>query len=381
MEAARLLAALGWDEASSSLSAAPSSISSPPAPTSIDTIMASAAQALSLLGDSAARIDGPRLLRRADSSQGPVPGGRRSVTGSSYLFRASDEWLAMTLAREWDREALPAISQGALDGACSAAELEAFVRSAPAASVVRRVRLLDVPAARLGEEAHNSMPWQLRPLGKASRRRRAAPRVLDISSLWAGPLCGWILQAVGCDVLKIESVDRPDAGTHRLFPELNQGKETIRIDLTAEDGRARMQELCRDADLVIASCRQRVAGRLGLLPSGRSGGAPVTIAISGYGWLSEKRHQVAFGDDAAVAGGLVGWEFDRTPVFLGDAIADPLTGLFAAVAGMAALQDGRAWFIDAPLTRAAAYAAARLGSSQNYSATASPALATSMSSV
>ncbi len=57
---------------------------------------------------------------------------------------------------------------------------------------------------------------------------------------------------------------------------------------------------------------------------------------------------MAFGDDAAVAGGLVARD-DQGPCFCADAIADPLTGLAAAVAVLNALGDGGAWVIDASM--------------------------------
>ena len=57
----------------------------------------------------------------------------------------------------------------------------------------------------------------------------------------------------------------------------------------------------------------------------------VWLRITGYGTEAGSAERVAFGDDAAVAGGLVGYD-GAGPVFVGDAIADPLTGLEAAAA-------------------------------------------------
>ena len=55
---------------------------------------------------------------------------------------------------------------------------------------------------------------------------------------------------------------------------------------------------------------------------------------------------MAFGDDAAVAGGLICRLPDGTPVFCGDAIADPLTGLHAGLAALAADTAGGGVLID-----------------------------------
>jgi len=62
---------------------------------------------------------------------------------------------------------------------------------------------------------------------------------------------------------------------------------------------------------------------------------------------------VAFGDDAAAAGGLVGWSGDR-PVFFGDAIADPLSGIAAAAATVDALGCGGRWLLDVSMASVAA---------------------------
>ena len=54
---------------------------------------------------------------------------------------------------------------------------------------------------------------------------------------------------------------------------------------------------------------------------------------------------MAFGDDAAAAGGLVTWN-GADPLFCSDAVADPLTGLVAASACVSALRSGERWFLD-----------------------------------
>jgi hypothetical protein len=66
---------------------------------------------------------------------------------------------------------------------------------------------------------------------------------------------------------------------------------------------------------------------------------------------------VAFGDDAAAAGGLVAWTATG-PVFAGDALADPLTGLAAAAAARGPrVGAGRRWLVDLALAAVAAWVA------------------------
>ena len=66
---------------------------------------------------------------------------------------------------------------------------------------------------------------------------------------------------------------------------------------------------------------------------------------------------MAFGDDAAAAGGLVRWTPSGAPRFLGDALADPITGLAAALGALKGLDEGGGVLVDVALARLAAGAA------------------------
>jgi hypothetical protein len=70
------------------------------------------------------------------------------------------------------------------------------------------------------------------------------------------------------------------------------------------------------------------------------------ISITGYGRGEPQAQWVAFGDDAAVAAGAT---VGDPPLFCGDALADPLTGLHAAVAGWAFWQGGGGVLLDLSL--------------------------------
>jgi crotonobetainyl-CoA:carnitine CoA-transferase CaiB-like acyl-CoA transferase len=83
----------------------------------------------------------------------------------------------------------------------------------------------------------------------------------------------------------------------------------------------------------------------------------VWLAISGYGRDAPMRDWIAYGDDAGVAAGL-SWlvgEQGRDPVFCGDAIADPLTGLHAALLALAAWRSGGGVLLDLALHGVAAW--------------------------
>jgi crotonobetainyl-CoA:carnitine CoA-transferase CaiB-like acyl-CoA transferase len=89
----------------------------------------------------------------------------------------------------------------------------------------------------------------------------------------------------------------------------------------------------------------------------------VWVSITGYGRREPGAAWVAYGDDAAVAAGLARatGEPEGVPLFCGDAIADPLAGLHAAVFALAAYRQGRAALLDVSLCDAAAHAACFAG--------------------
>src|SRR5699024_7724354 len=130
----------------------------------------------------------------------------------------------------------------------------------------------------------------------------------------------------GATVVKVETRERPDgarAGNRAFFDWMNTGKLSYALDFDAPE----LATLLTVADVVIEASRPGGLARRGLGAdqlAARRG--RVWVRISGYG--ADHPDRVAFGDDAAVAGGLVTTRADG-PVLAGDAIADPLTGLQA----------------------------------------------------
>jgi crotonobetainyl-CoA:carnitine CoA-transferase CaiB-like acyl-CoA transferase len=168
--------------------------------------------------------------------------------------------------------------------------------------------------------------------------------VVDLSALWAGPLVGSVLVRLGARVVKVESTTRPDGarvGSPRHFATLDRGKEPATLDLTTPVGRSHLHRLVEGADVVITSARPRALEQLGLDPvEAVCAGRPrVWVMVTGYGTDPGSAARVAFGDDAAAAGGLVVRD-DQGPCFCADAVADPVTGLAASAAVLRALADG-----------------------------------------
>jgi crotonobetainyl-CoA:carnitine CoA-transferase CaiB-like acyl-CoA transferase len=188
-------------------------------------------------------------------------------------------------------------------------------------------------------------------------------KVLDLSALWAGPLCGAVFAEMGASVIKAEIVSRPDS-TRIFMPEffrrLNGRKTDLRLDFSKARDQTRLHDEILESDVVITSSRPRAFASWGLSPETVFAANPnlVWVAITGYGWTGDDALRVAFGDDAAAAGGLLHWSQEGLPEFLGDALADPVTGMVAAAAALRSILAGGGVLIDAALARCAAEAAA-----------------------
>lgn len=288
-----------------------------------------------------------------------APPGRISPNGACRLVRAADGWIAVNLARDEDRDLVPAWL-GCDFGADPWDPIEANAGNRACGALVEGATLLGLPVAAVGERTAEGPRAPLIRMAVGAVRR-GPPKVVDLSALWAGPLCGAILAAMGGDVVKVESRRRPDPtreSTPGFFAALNGAKAHLALDLGGPEGRARLADEIATADVLITSARPRALPSLGLDADALFAANPglVWVAVTGHGWTGAGSQRVAFGDDAAAAGGLVGWE-DETPRFLGDALADPLTGLAAAIGALSGLEQGGGVLVDASLAGSAAGAA------------------------
>ncbi len=105
----------------------------------------------------------------------------------------------------------------------------------------------------------------------------AGLRVIDLTNFWAGPMAGCYLADMGADVVKVESIQRPDgmrfAGAARkeplwewspVFHGANTGKRDVTLSLASEEGMALIRRLLVDADVVIENFSARVLENFGL---------------------------------------------------------------------------------------------------------------------
>jgi hypothetical protein len=322
-------------------------------------------------------LDGAALLgERAACAQlsrrGPLSPG-----GSCRLLPCSDGWLAVNLARSDDLAALAAWLQLDTDTPSSTANawplLERELAHRSCGPLLGRAELLGMPVSRVTRPASVAPPWMRFAQGTTSLNGLALaanpPLVVDLSSLWAGPLCAQLLADCGARVIKVESTRRPDGarqGPPRFYDLLNHGKQSVAVDFADDSDLALLRSLLEVADVVVESSRPRALEQLGISTGELLLRRPglLWIAITGHGRDSGR---VAFGDDAAAAAGLCPWvDGDRPdknggeqqqPLFCGDAVADPLAGLHAAVATLALRRAARGGLVDLSLASVAAHCA------------------------
>ncbi|MFS0898270.1 CoA transferase [Mycolicibacterium litorale] len=302
-------------------------------------------------------VDIPELLTGRAALLGLSPPGRISAGGATRLLPARDGWCALTLSRADDVAAVPALLESDGVGPDPWPAITDWLAARDADAAVTRARLLGMPAAVPGETPA-AQPVVASVAPPALPRTWADLLVVELASMWAGPLCGRLLARAGATVVKVESPVRPDgtrAGSTEFFDWMNSGKRCVTADF---DAPADLSALLAAADVVIEGSRPAALTRRGLGPEAvpaRDG--RVWVRITGYGTAGECADRVAFGDDAAVAGGLVGGA-DGAPCFVGDAIADPLTGLGAAHAVFESLRRGGGELIEVSMAAVAAgYAA------------------------
>ena len=166
----------------------------------------------------------------------------------------------------------------------------------------------------------------------------AGLRVVELSTTWAGPMCGCMLADFGADVIKVE---HPNGEIARYAPPflpgtdppisfmqatVNRNKRSLTLDLHHEPGKKILLKLIDDADIIIENFRPGTMERFGLgyetLRSRKSD--IILISISGYGQYGSQQERVGYDPLAQAASGFLSLngspegEAVKSPTFLGD---------------------------------------------------------------
>ena len=187
-------------------------------------------------------------------------------------------------------------------------------------------------------------------------------RVLDLSRIMAGPWAGQILADLGADVVKVE---RPGAGDDTrgwgppflkdkagrdtsdagYFLSVNRGKRSIAVDLADAEGQGIVRALAARADIVLENFKAGALAKYGLgyQDLGAINPALIYCSITGFGQSGPRRDQAAYDFMIQGMSGLmsVTGEADGKPGAgpqkVGVPIVDIMTGMYAAIAVLAAL--------------------------------------------
>lgn len=192
-------------------------------------------------------------------------------------------------------------------------------------------------------------------------------RVIDCSRVLAGPLCTMILADLGADVIKVEDPRSGDEtrgwgppfvdGYSAYYLCANRGKRSIAVNLKAQEGVDILRRLAAEADVFIENFRAGKAESLGIGPKALRHLNPRLIycSITGFGQTGPYRDLPGYDFIIQAMSGLMSitGEPDGRPMKVGVAVADVFTGLYAAVAILAALRgrehSGRGEYIDLAL--------------------------------
>lgn len=195
-------------------------------------------------------------------------------------------------------------------------------------------------------------------------------RVIELSHIMAGPVCGLMLADMGADVIKVEKVAGDDSrrfvppeinGESAAFMMMNRNKRGIVLDLKNPDAKKILRRLVRDADVLIENYRADTMPKLGLSYDTLREENPGLIycEISGFGRTGPYAHRGGFDLIAQGMSGLMsitGEGPGKPPVKVGAPVTDITAGILGAMGIAAAyahkLKTGEGQRVDTSLFEA-----------------------------
>ncbi len=276
-------------------------------------------------------------------------------------------------------ETLPHIEQLRERGTFVRNRSGGFLQPRPPARLSRTPAVPTGPAPALGPDLAGVTPPP--PSRRAATRTWPFPlrgiRVFDLTSFWAGPVVSQMLAAFGAEVIKVESVQRPDGtrlGTSYgiqgdrlwerapLFHGCNTGKEGLTLDLTRPVGRDLARRLVAQCDVLIENYTPRVLESFELLDPERDD--LIVVRMPAWGLDGPWRNQPGFAQTMEQVTGL-GWVTGHVdgPPLVPRGPCDPNGGYHAFVATMLAIierdRSGRGQLVESALVDAALNIAAQ----------------------
>lgn len=200
-----------------------------------------------------------------------------------------------------------------------------------------------VDVEELSRALHAGPGW---PEVPSSSGPLAGVRVLDLSRVLAGPYCCMVLADLGADVLKVERPVVGDDTRHwgppfhgedaAYFFSVNRDRRSVTLDLTTPAGRAVVARLVKAADVVVENFLPRHLAALGLAEL-RAGATAVWVSVRGAGGDGPDGELPGYDVMAQARSGLMSVTGTTGPTKVGVAVADVVSGLYAAVGALAGL--------------------------------------------
>jgi crotonobetainyl-CoA:carnitine CoA-transferase CaiB-like acyl-CoA transferase len=199
--------------------------------------------------------------------------------------------------------------------------------------------------------------WQTQSPADGMAKPLSGVRVLELARILAGPWCGQLLADLGAEVIKIERPVSGDDTRHwgppfvvsdsgenlgaAYYHSTNRGKRSIAVDIASPAGQRLVRELAASADIVIENYKVGGLRKYGLDHPALSALNPrlITCSITGFGQTGPYAHRPGYDYIAQAMGGLMSMtgEAGRQPQKTGIAVADLFTGVYSAVAILAAI--------------------------------------------
>ena len=216
-------------------------------------------------------------------------------------------------------------------------------------------------APRLGEHTRDAVaaPRGAEPSGDGAVLPFTGLRVMDFTMFWAGPFVGHFLAALGAEVIKVESIQRPDgirfASTQQptaerwwewcgMYHGMNAGKRGITLDLSRPRGVELARALIATSDALVENFSPRVLDNVGLRYEDLARDNPglVMVRMPAFGLDGPWRDRTGFAQTMEQISGMA-WVtgFADGPPVIPRGPCDPLAGMHAALALLVALEHRR----------------------------------------
>ena len=200
----------------------------------------------------------------------------------------------------------------------------------------------------------------------------AGVKVLEVTSTWAGPMCGAVLADLGAEVIKVEIptgdvarfiIPIPNTEISVMNATVNRNKRSLAIDMTTAEGQQVLLDLAAQSDIVLENFKAGVLARHGLGFEDVKAVKPdiIYVSVTGFGQFGPDHEAAGYDPLAQATSGFmsINGSPEAPPTKAGSFLADDLGGLHGAIGAMAALrhrdQTGEGQYVDIALLDAMIY--------------------------